>query len=177
MVWTSLLSWMRQNMDWVNICPLSFPLSFLFKRSVIHINSLLNPHIDKVKTSMANFALWLTIAAATKTSLLLLYYRLFSPSRRFSLAIYTCAAIIICQWLSLTLTTIFQCRPVSAFWNRKLQGGAECINLANFGIVTGVLNFSTDVLILCLPGPMVWGLNTTNTQKVSLTGIFLLGVL
>ena len=164
-------------MDWANICPLSFPLSFLFKRSVIYISSLPNPHIDKVKTSVANLALWLTIAAATKTSLLLLYYRLFSPSRRFSLAVYICAAIIVCQWLSLTFANIFQCRPVSAFWDRKFQGGAECINLASFGIVTGVLNFSTDVLILCLPVPMVWGLNTTNAQKVSLTGIFLLGVL
>lgn len=171
---------MRQSMDWANICPLSFPLSFLFKRSVIYVGSLPNPHfshIDKVKTSIANLALWLTIAAATKTSLLLLYYRLFSPSRRFSLAVYICAAIIICQWLSLTLANIFQCRPVSAFWNRKFPGEAECINLASFGIVTGVLNFSTDVLILCLPVPMVWGLNTTNAQKVSLTGIFLLGVL
>ena len=167
---------MRQSMDWANICPLSFPLSFLFNRSVIYVSSLPNSHIDKVKTSIANLALWLAIGAATKTSLLLLYYRLFSPSRRFSLAVYIGAAIIICQWLSLTLANIFQCRPVSAFWDRKIQG-AECINLASFGIVTGVLNFSTDVLILCLPVPMVWGLNTTNAQKVTLTGIFLLGVL
>ena len=167
---------MRQSMDWANIFPLSFPLSFLFKRSVNFVSSLPNSHIDKVKTSIANLALWQAIAAATKASLLLLYYRLFSPSRRFSLAVYIGAAIIFCQWLSLTLANIFQCRPVSAFWNRTVQG-AECINLSSFSIVTGVLNFTTDVLILCLPVPMVWGLNTTNAQKVTLTGIFLLGVL
>lgn len=55
--------------------------------------------------------------------------------------------------------------------------GAECIDLDLFGKVTGVLNLATDVLILCLPVPIVWGLNTTKPQKVILTGMFLLGVL
>ena len=126
--------------------------------------------------SIATLILWLATAAATKASLLLLYYRLFSPSRRFRLAIYTFAAIVFCQWFSLTLVTIFECRPVAAFWDHTIQG-AKCIDLARVTIVSGVLNLMTDVLILCLPIPMVWGLNTTNTQKITLTGIFLLGLL
>lgn len=126
--------------------------------------------------SIANICLWLATAAATKASLLLLYYRLFSPSRRFRLAIYIVTAIVFCQWFSVSLGTIFQCRPVAAFWDHTIQG-AQCINLLNFTIASGVLNLLTDVLILCLPIPMVWGLNTTNAQKVTLTGIFLLGAL
>lgn len=106
----------------------------------------------------------------------MLYYRLFSPSRRFRVAIYIGTAIVLCQWFSLTLAAIFQCRPVAAFWNTSIQG-AECINLPRFTIVSGVLNLLTDVLILCLPIPMVWRLNTTKVQKATLTGIFLLGVL
>ena len=86
------------------------------------------------------------------------------------------AAIIFCQWFSLTLVAIFQCRPVAAFWNRAIQD-AKCINLPLFSIVSGVLNLLTDILILCLPIPMVWGLNTTLAQKTTLSGIFLLGVL
>lgn len=126
--------------------------------------------------AIANITLWLATAAATKASLLLLYYRLFSPSRRFRLAIYNVTAIVFCQWFSLTLVTIFQCRPVAAFWNHNIQG-ARCIDLPVFTVISGVFNLMTDVLILCLPIPMVWGLNTTNAQKVTLTGIFLLGVL
>ena len=168
----------RRSMDWANICPLSFPLSFLFKKSVYFSSTLpyFIQHINRDKAAIASFTLWLAIAAATKTSLLLLYYRLFSPSRRFSLAVRIVAVIIFCQWLSLTLAVIFQCRPISAFWNRNVQG-AECIDLDLFGKVTGVLNLATDVLILCLPVPIVWGLNTTKPQKVILTGMFLLGVL
>ena len=126
--------------------------------------------------AIGNITLWLATAAATKASLLLLYYRLFSPSRRFRLAIYNVTGIVFCQWLSLTLVTIFQCRPVAAFWNHTIQG-AQCINLPVFTVVSGVLNLITDVVILCLPIPMVWGLNTTKAQKVTLTGIFFLGLL
>ena len=129
-----------------------------------------------VKMAIANISLWLATAAATKASLLLLYYRLFSPSRRFRLAIYIVTAIVFGQWLSLTLASIFQCSPIAAFWDHTIQR-AVCINLPRFTVVSGVLNLMTDVLILCLPIPMVWGLNTTNAQKVTLTGIFLLGAL
>lgn len=138
--------------------------------------SLLYLYIDEVKVSLANISLWLATAAATKASLLLLYYRLFSPSRRFRVAVYIGTASVFCQWFSLTLTSIFQCQPVAAFWNRRIQG-AKCIDLPRFTIVSGVLNLLTDVLILCLPIPMVWGLHTTNIQKVTLTGLFLLGIL
>ena len=126
--------------------------------------------------SLANLSLWLATAAATKASLLLLYYRLFSPSKRFRLAVRIGAVVVFCQWFSLTLVGIFQCTPVKAFWDHNVQG-AKCINLPRFTIASGVLNLLTDVLILCLPGPMVWGLNTTVAQKITLTGMFLLGIL
>ena len=132
--------------------------------------------IDNIKISIANLTLWLATAAATKASLLFLYYRLFSPSPRFRFAVHIGAATVFCQWFSITLVGIFQCRPVAAFWNRMIQG-AKCIDLPLFTKFSGVLNLLTDVLILCLPVPMVWGLNTTKAQKATLTGIFLLGIL
>ena len=138
----------------------------------------MSPHLqtDLVKVAIINITLWLAIAAATKASLLLLYYRIFSPSKRFRLAVRVGAVVVFCQWFSLTLATIFQCRPLAAFWNRTILD-ANCIDLPRFTIASGVLNLLTDVLILCLPIPMVWGLNTTKTQKFTLTGIFLLGIL
>lgn len=86
------------------------------------------------------------------------------------------AAVVFCQWFSLTCLTIFECIPIAAFWDRAIQN-AKCMDLARVTLASGVLNLLTDVLILCLPIPMVWGLNTTKAQKVTLTGIFLLGVL
>ena len=85
-------------------------------------------------------------------------------------------AVIFCQWFSLTFAGIFQCRPVAAFWDHSIQG-AKCIDLPRFGIISGVLNLMTDVLILCLPIPMVWALQMTNAGKITVTGMFLLGAL
>lgn len=140
-----------------------------------HLPAVLNTVVIFQKIAIGNLTLWLSTAAATKASLLLLYYRLFSPSPRFRLAVYIGAVTVFCQWFSLALVTIFQCRPIAAFWNHAIRD-AKCINLPLFTVVSGVMNLLTDVLILCLPIPMVWGLNTTKAQKVTLTGIFLLGI-
>ena len=125
---------------------------------------------------MANISLWLATAAAIKASLLFLYYRLFGVSSGFRLAVHICAVIVFCQWISLTFAGIFQCIPVAAFLNGAIQN-AKCIDLETFAIVSGILNLLTDVLILCLPMRMVWGLYATRAQKLTLTGIFLLGIL
>lgn len=140
-----------------------------------HLPAVLSTVVPFQKLGIVGLTLWLATAAATKASLLLLYYRLFSPSRRFRLAVRLGAVIVFGQWFSLTCITIFQCRPVAAFWNRAIRD-AKCINLPHFTITSGVLNLLTDVLILCLPIPMVWGLNTTKAQRVTLTSIFLLGI-
>ena len=50
---------------------------------------------------LANFALYFTTTATIKISLLLLYYRLFFPSRRFRMAVYAAAAIVIAWWIAL----------------------------------------------------------------------------
>lgn len=140
-----------------------------------HLPAVISTAVSFQKVSIANITLWLATAAATKASLLLLYYRLFSPSKCFRLSVRIGAAVVFCQWFSLTCLTIFECIPIAAFWDRAIQN-AKCMDLARVTLASGVLNLLTDVLILCLPIPMVWGLNTTKAQKVTLTGIFLLGV-
>lgn len=128
------------------------------------------------KTGLANFILYFTTSATIKASLLLLYYRCFAISRPFRLALYVSTVVIICWYLSVVIATIFQCVPVAAFWDGNIKN-AKCMELLHFSTASGVTNFLTDVMILCLPMPMVWMLHTNRTQKMTLTGIFLLGFL
>ena len=51
------------------------------------------------------------------------------------------------------------------------------MDLVAFSVGSGVTNLLTDVMILCLPMPMVLFLHTNRTQKLILTGIFFAGVL
>ena len=164
-------------MDWVDIFPRWSPLSFLVGRSVSPSSRLPQPEIDTLKVVLVTNTLWLATAAATKASLLLFYYRVFSPSERFRLAVRIGAGIIFAQWLSLTCVTIFECRPIAASWDRTIIKDPRCIDLGTFTIASGIFNFLTDALILCLPIRMVWGLNTTKAQKITLTGVFLLGIM
>ena len=54
---------------------------------------------------------------------------------------------------------------------------ATCMNTITFSIGTGVSNLLTDIIVLSLPIPMVWSLKQNRTQKITMTGIFLLGFL
>lgn len=74
------------------------------------------------------------------------------------------------------LVTIFQCSPVSGFWNRI--DGSQCnIDLRVFFASVSVINIVTDVVILALPMPYVIGLKRSAGQKVAVCGIFLTGSL
>lgn len=75
------------------------------------------------------------------------------------------------------MADIFQCVPINAFWDRKIAKTAKCMDTVTFSIGTGVSNLATDIVVLCLPMPMVWSIRTTRTQKITLTGVFLLGFL
>ncbi|KAM0800100.1 hypothetical protein BDR22DRAFT_852859 [Usnea florida] len=131
------------------------------------------------KNGLANFALYFTTTATIKISLLLLYYRLFFPSRPFRIAVYTAAAIVLAWWIAVLFADIFQCVPVEAFWeihgNNMFHNTATCMNTITFSIGTGVSNLLTDIIVLSLPIPMVWSLKQNRTQKITMTGIFLLG--
>ncbi|KAL9130303.1 MAG: hypothetical protein Q9217_001478 [Psora testacea] len=135
---------------------------------------LLGSMLMRNKASLANFSLYFTTSFFTKASLLTLYFRLFSPNKYFRYAVYIATIVVICQFMSSFFAVIFQCVPMAGFWNPDLKG-VKCINLFLLSLVSGVLNLLTDVMILCLPLPMVWSLNSNKAQKVMLTGIFMLG--
>jgi hypothetical protein len=50
-----------------------------------------------------------------------------------------------------------------------------CINTEKFYTANAALNVASDIMILILPIPIVWGLNTDVRKKVILTGLFSMG--
>lgn len=70
---------------------------------------------------------------------------------------------------------MFQCWPISYFWNKNQKG--KCIRnvLVTIGVTNGVLSFVGDLFILAMPIPMILRLQINVRRKVSLCGMFLLG--
>lgn len=102
---------------------------------------------------------------AVKTSLLLLYLRLFGVSRHFRFAVYGAALVIACWFFGLTITAI-----LSSFYLAILQPRDSVL-------ASGLGNLLTDLMILCFPLRMVLRLKMNTRKKAKLAALFLLGLL
>lgn len=110
-----------------------------------------------------------------KSSILLLYHRIFKPSRITVWAIYATLALVISYNISIMFASIFACTPREKYWNITIPG--TCIELLSLGVAGSALNLATDLIILCLPMPMVWKLRLPLKQKLAVIGIFATGAL
>ncbi|KAK0742072.1 hypothetical protein B0T21DRAFT_408918 [Apiosordaria backusii] len=110
----------------------------------------------------------------TKVSLLLLYVRIFSHVRAFKLTAMSLIIFIILYMISSTIVGICQCIPVASAWDLNIPG--KCLNLYIIWNMNGIVSLATDVAILILPFPLVFGLHIPLSQKVMLMPVFGLGV-
>jgi hypothetical protein len=113
-----------------------------------------------------------------KLSLLYLYKRISTPgNRRFSIAWWITAFVVIGYTIPSLLATIFQCRPVKAAWDFRFVEPNNCIHVGNLYVSHAVLNAITDVIFLLLPIPSVWALSITMREKITISLLFALGSL
>ena len=115
---------------------------------------------------------------AIKLSILLFYLRLFpkeTTSRRWRASLYTIAAVLIFYLTAGAPVTIFQCRPIAYAWIRKGKG--SCNDQLAFLYFSQAYMIATDIIILCLPIPVVWRLQLRKGKKIGVLAIFLLGSL
>ena len=141
--------------------------------------SLLSLHILSLTPAFQAFyaseIIWATSIPIIKLSILLLYIRIFGRLRYFKNLAYIIGIFSVCWGIMVILVCALQCRPVQFTWDKSGKG--TCINAPLFFIIGSAPNVLTDFVLLVLPLPAVWNLHTTRAQKISLTGIFMLGSL
>jgi hypothetical protein len=81
--------------------------------------------------------------------------------------------------ISATLVIIFSCNPVKAVWEVALQElpTTKCINYPASYIAQAAINIFTDLFIFILPMPIIWVLQLSPRQKISISSIFAIGLL
>ena len=123
---------------------------------------------------------WIFITSGTyllsllgyKMSILCLYLRIFTISRRFRYCTWVVMFITFGYLFSDICTWIFGCWPIAKNWRSDLPG--HCILVkADYGY--GSLNFITDLLIFVLPLPMVWRMQLSSKDKLGVSVIFMIG--
>lgn len=113
------------------------------------------------------------IICFAKFSILGFYWRIFGVDNTIKLPIYILGGVITGWGISVILVSIFQCKPISGFWNRNSP--STCVNNHAFFIGISVPNILTDILLLILPVPYIWKLRRGIAQKAGIAGMFSLG--
>ena len=129
----------------------------------------------RLQTFVGVQLLYFLNAALTKFSILLLLYRIFGLKKRFRQAVWISGLVVITYWLSCSMVAIMGCIPVEKNWNESTPG--TCVDRISFLRWNGICNLLIDLLILCLPIPMLWRLELPLRRKVEMTGTFALGLL
>ncbi|MCJ1476642.1 hypothetical protein MMC13_005310 [Lambiella insularis] len=112
--------------------------------------------------------------ATIKLSILLFYARIF-PNKNFRKQLYAVGAVVIMWWISCQFTTIFECTPIDYFWTADSGVDGRCIAIQKYFLGQAIPSIITDLVILIIPLPPIWHLNLPTTQRIALSGVFLLG--
>lgn len=111
-----------------------------------------------------------------KCSILLLYLRIFKVNRTFRYVNYSLLAVVVSYCVSLTLATIFACKPLQRTWDSSIPGTCP-VKIEDVDYAIGGFNIFSDSAILILPIPMVWGLQISTTRLIGLLVVFGTGIL
>lgn len=81
---------------------------------------------------------------------------------------------MISTWaIVMTFLSIFNCKPISAFWTHE----GTCLNFKQFTIGYAIVNIITYFAIWLMPIPSVWQIQLPTPQKIAVSLIFALGLL
>ncbi|KAL4926237.1 uncharacterized protein BDV17DRAFT_293662 [Aspergillus undulatus] len=129
------------------------------------------------------FALLLLVAeifympaeALTQLSFLDFYARIFPPT--YKPVILILAGTSIAFGTSNTLIMIFQCTPVSYFWQSWTgEASGSCINISAYSWYRAAMQIVMDLSIISLPIRPVWELSLTTRKKALVLVMFCTGV-
>ncbi|KAL7773651.1 hypothetical protein CFE70_003617 [Pyrenophora teres f. teres 0-1] len=89
--------------------------------------------------------------------------------------LWTTGLICAGAYAAIFFSIIFACNPIAASWNPMLLATAKCSNRGAIYISTAVIGIATDIMLILIPVPTIWGLQMPTKQKIGLTLIFGVG--
>ena len=128
-----------------------------------------------MQTLFAYVMIYATAVTCTKMSIITFYGRIF----RFGWTLAFCTFLVIGYWITIIVTILVACRPLPYFWLQYTDPTAKgvCIDIPKFFFGNGIGAMLIDVIILCVPMPIIYGLQMPQSQKLAVCGILLLGSL
>ncbi|KAF4465344.1 integral membrane PTH11 [Fusarium albosuccineum] len=149
--------------------------------------SIHNPEYTfRVIGSKIQVAGWTTYSAlmwSLKMSMLFFYIRLTDGlGRRYTIQIYIGFGLVISSFVATLIAIYAGCQPLQKYWQINPDPGNACQAAISLPIVWAsfAANVSTDIYLIAIPLPMLWGSKLKLIKKIASTiilgaGIFILG--
>lgn len=136
---------------------------------LLHVCSLWVPQI-----LVAYVFVFATSTLSIKLSVLFFYQRIFvNPTMKMATKL---SMVWVVLWSAGNILQIFLiCRPFAASYDPTVKG--TCGNQKASFIAIGAFNAITDVTILLLPMHTIWSLKIKTGAKLSLLGVFCVGIM
>ncbi|MCJ1297646.1 hypothetical protein MMC08_000434 [Hypocenomyce scalaris] len=134
--------------------------------------------VDMHAIVVFNQCLWalelLSISALTliKLSVLLFYRRIFTTPT-FCILVWIVGSFVTAWGIAFFFANFFQCIPITGVWETGKP--RHCVNSVHLDNAYQGLNIMTDITILIMPWPMIWGLQMQPGRKAQVGGVFFLG--
>ncbi|PWY74293.1 integral membrane protein [Aspergillus heteromorphus CBS 117.55] len=159
----------------ISYCATAFVVDSAFNGVGLSLGTL--PVDERRRIQFASWMIqkfWAPSAAFVKISIVIFLKRILGTVRAFSIVSNILIAFIVCWAVTALLGNTFQCWPVQYYYDKTLDG--HCMGgQRSFFQAMGAIALVEDVIILCLPTPIIWGLQITFRQKVAVTLVFSLG--
>ncbi|KAF4968985.1 hypothetical protein FSARC_3639 [Fusarium sarcochroum] len=124
-----------------------------------------------LKLTFAMQAIYVTLLAAVKASMLAFFIRVF-PTNFMQKGSKAALVFVACWLISYLAACIFLCNPVEAQWTGQGTCG-QYIPMIQSLIATNAIG---DLVIMAMPMHSVWGLKTRRAEKIGITSCFALGL-
>ncbi|EKG10952.1 hypothetical protein MPH_11955 [Macrophomina phaseolina MS6] len=132
--------------------------------------------VDIRKFTFAISFLYIWGTSLTKVSVLFFYWRLTgSLSIPFLYAVYASILYVAAYLVAFTISLVFICRPISAYWMQvdffwAAANAKEfrCIDEGATLIATNAISISQDFLACVMPAMLLWALHVSKRQKVAM---------
>ncbi|KAI9048409.1 hypothetical protein LZ554_007245 [Drepanopeziza brunnea f. sp. 'monogermtubi'] len=115
--------------------------------------------------------------ALSKISILAFYLRVFRQ-KWFRILVYLTAAFVISYTIAGIFIVIFTCNPVAASWDLRLMmmPSTKCLSRPQAYLTAAAFNIVSDIFVISLPCREIWKLQLPIRQRLSLIGIFAVGL-
>ncbi|KAI0108796.1 hypothetical protein F4776DRAFT_657370 [Hypoxylon sp. NC0597] len=128
-----------------------------------------------MKYSYSAAVIYFTATSFTKAGILFMYHRIFARSTAFRYQLFTIGGLVGCWWVICTTLAITNCIPIGFTPELILVDPKYCRNFNIFWMAAGACEIFIDTLVLILPVGAVLRMHLSLRQKLTVSGIFLLG--